>query len=98
MSNWLMQNGASLIVGLLVAGVIAAVIVKMIRDKKKNKRNARHCHLGHVHRTHHRRRASVLESSVNVDGLGQRPFLHSLCATSWGFFRHYVWQARSTPR
>lgn len=37
MSNWLMQNGASLIVGLLVAGVIAAVIVKMIRDKKKNK-------------------------------------------------------------
>lgn len=37
MMNWLSANWATLVVGLLVAAVIAAVILKMIRDKKNHK-------------------------------------------------------------
>lgn len=37
MMNWLYANWASLVVGLAVAAVILAVILKMIRDKKQHK-------------------------------------------------------------
>lgn len=37
MMNWLSANGATLVVGLVVAAVITAVILKMIRDKKNHK-------------------------------------------------------------
>ncbi|MDP3448675.1 MAG: FeoB-associated Cys-rich membrane protein [Eubacteriales bacterium] len=37
MMNWLSNNWASLVVGLVVAAVVLAAIVKMIRDKKQNK-------------------------------------------------------------
>lgn len=37
MMNWLALNWASLVVGAFVAAVIAAVIVRMIRDKKRHK-------------------------------------------------------------
>ncbi len=37
MLNWLSANWASLVVGLALAAVIAAVLLKMIRDKKQNK-------------------------------------------------------------
>ena len=37
MMNWLSVNGTSLVVGLLVAAIVAAVIVKMVRDKKQHK-------------------------------------------------------------
>lgn len=37
MMNWLLLNWASLVVGLLVAALTAAVILKMIRDKKRHK-------------------------------------------------------------
>lgn len=56
MMNWLAENWASLLVGLAVAAVVAAVVVKMIRDKKHNKGacgcscsgcpGARYCHKG----------------------------------------------------
>ena len=37
MTNWLSGNWASLVAGLAVAAVVLAAIVKMIRDKKRNK-------------------------------------------------------------
>lgn len=37
MINWLSTNGASLAVGLVVAAVVAAIILKMIRDRKQHK-------------------------------------------------------------
>lgn len=37
MFNWLSLNWASLVIGLAVAAIVAAVIVKMIRDKKQHK-------------------------------------------------------------
>ena len=37
MMNWISANGPTIIVGAIVAVIVAAVIVKMIRDKKNNK-------------------------------------------------------------
>jgi len=37
MLNWLSANWASLVTGLAVAAVVAAIIVKMMRDKRNNK-------------------------------------------------------------
>ena len=56
MIDWLKQNVASLVVGLAVAAVLLAVILKMIQDKKQHKSTcgcscsgcpgARYCHKG----------------------------------------------------
>ncbi|MEA4869425.1 hypothetical protein SDC9_154902 [bioreactor metagenome] len=35
--NWLSANWASLVVGAAIAAIVAAVIAKMIRDKKQHK-------------------------------------------------------------
>jgi uncharacterized membrane-anchored protein YhcB (DUF1043 family) len=37
MLKWLSANWASLVVGLVLACIVAAVIVKMVRDKKRHK-------------------------------------------------------------
>ena len=37
MLDWLSANWGSLLVGLVVAAIVAAVALKMIRDKKNNK-------------------------------------------------------------
>ncbi|HWS29306.1 MAG TPA: FeoB-associated Cys-rich membrane protein [Clostridia bacterium] len=37
MSEWLSANWGTLVVGLVVLAIVAAVVVKMVRDKKKNK-------------------------------------------------------------
>lgn len=56
MMNWLSANWASLVIGTVVAAMIAATIVKMIRDKRNKKSNcgcscsgcpgANYCHKG----------------------------------------------------
>lgn len=37
MMTWLAANAATIIISLILAGVVVAVIVKMIRDKKNGK-------------------------------------------------------------
>ncbi len=37
MINWMTNNWSSLLVGLSVTAIVAAVIFKMIRDKRNNK-------------------------------------------------------------
>lgn len=56
MMHWITQNGGTLLVGLVVAAVLAGVILKMIRDKKNHKSScgcscsgcpgASYCHKG----------------------------------------------------
>ena len=38
MLEWLGQNGATIVVGAIVFGVIAMIIYKMIKDKKSGKK------------------------------------------------------------
>ena len=38
MFNWLVQNIGTIVIGLIVAGVLAAVVVKISRDRRKGKR------------------------------------------------------------
>jgi hypothetical protein len=37
MFDWVIQNLGTIAVGLTVAGIIAAIIVKIVRDKRKGK-------------------------------------------------------------
>ena len=38
MLEWLGQNGATIVVGAIVFGIIAMIIYKMIKDKKSGKK------------------------------------------------------------
>ncbi len=37
MFSFIMENLGTMVVGLIVAGVVAVIIVKMVRDKRKGK-------------------------------------------------------------
>ena len=37
MLDWIIQNIGTLVIGLIIAGVVAAIVVKIVRDKRKRK-------------------------------------------------------------
>jgi len=37
MIDWIVQNPGTVVIGLVVAGIVTAIVVKIVRDKQKGK-------------------------------------------------------------